>query len=102
MKDTKLDQLRVAKQFVALLSTKQTFKVGDVVEWKSQEAKNKKMPDLWQKAVVSYIYPEPQYCQGEGGSSYDFEPITFRLAFIDKDGDMMEYPYDSRRFRLAD
>ena len=101
MKDTKLDQLQVTKQFVALLSTEQTFKVGDVVEWKSQEAKNKKIPDLWQKAVVSYVYSEPQYCQGEGGSPYEFEPVTIRLSFIDKDGDMMEYPYDSRRFRLA-
>lgn len=97
MKDT----LQTVKAFVQELSNTHQFEIGDVVVWKGEEFKNRRQPALDQKAVVSYIYSEPQYYPSDGGSPYDFEPLTIRLAFIDKDGDMMEYPYDSRRFRLA-
>lgn len=52
---------------------------------------------------MSYVYPEPIF-SGDGersGTTYEFEPLDVRLAFIDDEGDYMEYPYDSRRFRLA-
>lgn len=98
MKDT----LQTVKTFVQELSNTHQFEIGDVVVWKGEEFKNKRKPELGQKAVVSYIYPQMVFSTETDGSPYDFEPITFRLAFIDKDGDMMEYAFDHRRFRLAD
>lgn len=97
------DDIQAIKSFVQDLNDNPGFAIGDVVAWKGEEFKNKCRPDLSQRAVVSYVYPEPIFnSDGErSGTPYEFEPIDIRLVFIDEEGDYMEYAYDSRRFRLA-
>lgn len=97
------DNLKAVQEFVQYLNANPGFAIGDAVAWKSEEFKNKRRPDLTQRAVVSYVYPEPIFSTDpeRSGSPYEFEPLDIRLAFIDSDGDYVEYAYDSRRFRLA-
>lgn len=95
------DNLKAVQELVQDLNANPGFSIGDVVAWKGEDFKNKRWPDLTQRAVVSYIYPEPIFNSDRSGSPYEFEPLDIRLAFIDEDGDYMEYAYDSRRFCLA-
>ncbi len=98
------NDLSAVKLFVQELSFPRQFEIGDVVVWKGKDFKNKTRPELDQKTIVSYVYPQVIFTSDEEGvgTSYECEPITIRLSFINKDGDIVEYPYDSRRFRLAD
>ena len=97
------DSLKATQAFVSTLNTNPSFAIGDVVAWKGEEFKNKRCPELSQRAVVSYVYPVAIFSSAgdRSGTSYEFEPLDIRLAFIDEDGDYMKYAYDSRRFRLA-
>lgn len=97
------DDMQSLQAFVQELNSITPFKVGDVVVWKGEEFQNKLKPDLNQKAIVSYAYPDTIFRANDecSGGHYEFEPIDIRLTFIGSEGDIIEYPYDSRRFRLA-
>lgn len=96
------NELQAVKNFVQELSNTRQFEIGDVVVWK-EGFKNKQWPALNQKAIVSYVYPHLVFTSEEDVDALCcLEPLNIRLAFIHPYGSIVDYPYDSRRFRLAD
>lgn len=86
------------KAFLNVGNKFEPIKRGDIVKWK-KGLKNKKVPDEEQCAVVVDIVKESNL-QGDrdSGSPYYREPLDLALAVLDKNGDLVVYHYDQRRF----
>lgn len=81
---------------------KEEFKVGDIVMWKSEELKNRKLPKLKEQAIIVEILEEAIFDNAEdrdSGSPFFHEPLDIRVAVIDSTGDISMYYYDSKRFQ---
>jgi hypothetical protein len=83
------------------LSHQQTFKVGDLVEWKPQ-LKNRRLPRVGQQAIVTEVLSETVFDTTDNGRSTGIplfrEPLSLKLGLIEE-GTFLEYHYDGRRFR---
>ena len=86
---------RELKDCLERLNQKETFKPGDIVQWKSG-LKNKRSDGPF---IVVNILAEPiTDATDESGSPYFREPLDIVLGQVDQDGDFISYYYDSRRF----
>jgi len=83
--------------FTRLTEPQERLKPGDFVRLK-KGLKNTKRPDYGQQCVVMEAFP-PFYSDKRGSSSSGFRaPNDVRIGFLDEDGDMSIYMFDSRRF----
>ena len=76
-----------------------TFKVGQLVQWKTG-LMNKIHPAYGDPIIVVTALDKPVYSdnpKGGAGSSYFMEPLTLIAGRIDKDGDFVCVHYDGRR-----
>lgn len=90
-----------AKLASTLIAHQEPLAVGDRVVWKDR-LKNKTFPSYGQVCIVTRSLEKPVFDREKGaGSCYFNEPLDIALARIDSDGELVEYHFDSRRFRLA-
>jgi len=84
------------------LATPIDYGVGDFVVWKDG-MKNRKMPEIGQKAIVTGILSEPVYDNDDedAGMPSFREPLDLKLLVYHPEAGYLEYYYDSRRFRKA-
>jgi len=80
------------------LMTPSNLQPGDVVQWK-EGLRNKLKPGYGEYAIVLEVLTVPIISKSSGISMA--EPLDVRMAFIDEDGDMRIFFYDSRRFEKA-
>jgi len=86
------------KERLGCLMKEYTFKQGDIVQWK-KGLRNKKRPAEGEPAIVVEKLEKPTYSrEDESGSSYFRERLDLILGLIDREGDLMLYHFDSRRF----
>lgn len=93
-----VDKLRQAFEE---LTAAESFAPGDIVYWKSERLKNKRVPRLGQPGVVIEILEESAVDGSkEAASTYYREPLDIVLGmFDDEDPDsLLVYHFDSRRF----
>jgi len=86
--------IRKVNSFVALPVD---FKPGDVVRWKSG-LKNKRFPAEGQLAIVINQLSAPFITDKDAGTPYFQEPLDLVLAVLDKEGELVVFYYDRRRF----
>lgn len=97
-------QTKALIEVAALLTqTQPAFKVGDLVVWKSKPLATKSSPEVGQPAVVTEVLDHPLRSHDSNliDGPYMMEPLDIRLGVFSDDGDLIDYPHDSRRFRLA-
>ena len=89
---------RLTQLAASLTEAQEPFKVGDRITWK-EGLRNKRNEGVM---IVTHVMSEPVF-DGvkDAGSPYFREPLTIKAAFLDGDGDLVEYHFDARRFRLA-
>lgn len=87
------EQLKAA---LDLFNTKNTFKPGDIVEWKSG-LKNRRVDGPY---IVTEILETPVRSSDEAGISYYCDMSDIKLGTITSDGEFIEFVFDSRRFQL--
>ncbi len=73
------------------------FKPGDTVRWK-RGLKNKRFPADGQLAVVIKQLSAPLITDKDSGTAYFQEPLDLVLAVLDKEGELVVFYYDRRRF----
>lgn len=87
------------------MDTLHTFRKGQLVRWKAG-LKNRSTPAYNEVAVVRDVLADPVFDECEqgkcAGTPYFGEPLTLVLAFLDSDGDFLEFRYDGRRFEPAE
>ncbi len=84
------------------LLTLNSFKVGDLVTWKSG-LKNRKLPRKYQPAIVVAVLDNSiTNIEDNSGSPYFREPLDVVLGVLSEDGVFNTYYYDKRRFKLFD
>ncbi len=86
--------IRMVKAFV---ETPVDFQPGDMVRWKSG-LKNKRLPAEKQPAIVIHQLSEPLIADKDSGTPYFQEPLNLVLAFTSKEGELVTFYYDKRRF----
>ena len=90
------------RKIVEQLQPIKDLKPGDAVRWK-RGLKNAKFPSYDEIIIVSRVYQEPFYNdKANPGSTYFMEPQDFVGLIRHKDGDWIEYHFDSRRFEKVD
>ena len=77
------------------------FKVGSLVIWKDN-LKNRIMPKNDEPAIVIEILDNPVFGKEDSGSPYFREPLNMIIGLLGKEGQMLLFHVDSRRFRLFD
>ena len=77
------------------------FKPGDIVRWK-RGLKNKKMPTDDQPAVVINQLSKPIIVDKDSGTPYFNEPLDLVLAFTGREGELVVFYYDRRRFKRVE
>lgn len=88
---------------ILLQKPERPFAVGDVVSKKEGIGSITKRPYIGEKAIVSHVFATPVLnLQERSGSLYYSQIYDIRIAFFDRDGDLIELAEDSRRFRHAD
>ncbi|BEH99090.1 hypothetical protein AAGU66_08840 [Edwardsiella ictaluri] len=90
---------------VAILLQKpdRPFAVGDVVVKKEGIGSITTRPHIGEKVIVSHVFATPVLnLQEKSGSLYYSQFYDIRIAFFDRDGDLVELAEDARRFRHAD
>ena len=93
--DAYISRLKVS--YEAML-TQNTFSKGQLVRWKLG-LKNRRLPQENQPAIVWEVLAEPIIQNDkESGTPYFREPLDIALALLDKDGDLVIFHYDSKRF----
>ena len=92
---------KVASTYLEFLNPKPTLALGDIIVWRDGMA-NKTRPLKGELAIVTSVIT-PVMCEGErfNGTPLFREPLDIIVALIDDDGELIEYHFDSRRFRLA-
>ncbi|UJA56147.1 hypothetical protein [Serratia marcescens] len=93
------------KAVVDLLLTKPSrpFQVGDVIVRKPGVGDLVRVPEEGQKVVITDVAEEPVFdAEKSSGSPYFKHPLDIRVALFDRDGDLVEYWMDSRRFQHAE
>lgn len=89
---------RLTQLAASLTEAQEPFKVGDKITWK-EGLRNKRCEG---PLIVTQVLDEPVFDGEENpGSPYFREPLTIKAVYLDDDGDLLEYHYDARRFRLA-
>lgn len=74
------------------------FEIGDIVvlrEWAAE--RYFKWPKAGDRCIVTQVLAVP-YRSGDYGSAVAGRPQDIALAFVDSDGDLIEYLHDSRMF----
>lgn len=74
------------------------FKIGDQVRWKPG-MRNARFPIDGEACTVIETFPTRQ--DRNEKSAYDLEPIDMRLAFVDENGELLAFTYDSHRFEAV-
>lgn len=101
MRTTKNNLTSIALLAAALAPHKEPLQHGDRVVWKDG-LKNKKYPDYGQVCIVTRSHSTPVTdSDKDSGGCYFNEPLDIALGRLDSDGELVEYHFDSRRFRLA-
>lgn len=73
------------------------FELGDIVVLRAWAEPHMKFPKIGERCIVTQVLDAP-YRGGEAGTCLPGIPHDIALAFIDPDGDVFEYLYDSRMF----
>lgn len=82
------------KDSLERFNQKETFKPGDIVQWKPG-FKNKRSEGPF---IVVEVLPAPIMDSApDPGSPYFREPLDVVLGQIDREGDFISHYYDSRR-----
>jgi len=71
------------------------------VRWK-RGLKNKKMPTDDQPAVVIKQLSKPIIVDQDSGTPYFNEPLDLVLAFTGREGELVVFYYDRRRFKRVE
>lgn len=79
------------------LSKVNAFQPGDLVTWKKGMS-NRRIPRKAEPAIVTRVLTTPVF-DGDQRGPYLNEPLDLVLGLIDADGDLIEYHFDSRRFK---
>jgi len=74
------------------------FAEGDIVQWKDS-LRNRALPRYGEPVIVIKMLLEPVFGDDDSGTPQFQEPLDVILGWLDKDGDMVCFHYDSRRFR---
>ncbi len=97
----KEDQTELLVSIHRQLSHQETFKDGDLVEWKPK-LKNRRLPLVGQQAIVTEVLSEVVFDTTNSGRCAGTplfrEPLSLKLGLIEE-GTFLEYHYDGRRFR---
>ncbi len=90
------------RSITASYEIKNTFKVGDIVQWK-EGLKNRLFPEYEVPAIVLAVLETPLIEAEErvGSPNYN-EPLDLKLGVIDDDGDLVSFYFDGNRFELFD
>src|SRR3546814_358795 len=74
------------------------FEIGDIVTLRPWAHGRYKWPQEGDRCIVTQVLDAPRRA-GEDGSAMESRPKDIALAFLDPDGDVMEYLHDSRMFQ---
>lgn len=80
-----------------LINQETKFKVGDIVEWKPK-MRNKSTP-YGKPMIITQVFNPPRISDSESGGAYFCEILDVACAETHPDGNILEYPYDSRRLQ---
>lgn len=99
---TEKTKLARIEQLVKTLMPHETrFRVGDRVVWKDG-LRNRLSPEYGEVVIITRSLAQPiADNERSAGCGYFNEPLDIAIAKLDSDGDLVEYHFDSRRFRLA-
>jgi len=90
-----IDKLKIAYNSMLELHK---FSKGQIVKWK-KGLKNRRLPKENQPAIVWDVLSEPIIQDDrDAGTPYFREPLDIALALLDKEGDLVIFHYDSKRF----
>jgi hypothetical protein len=90
----------------ALKTLRETFvpieglKEGDKVQWKGKEYVSCKIPQLGQTVEVLHVFTPLQ--KPPKGGNHDLDRDDFSVAFLDEDGEMQIFAFDSRNFKRVE
>lgn len=85
------------KEAFRIFSEENTFKPGDLVEWKGPNMKNRRAVGPF---VVVKVLDEPVFDEHDSGSPMFREPLDIVCGICDSnDGEFMCFHMDSRRLR---
>ena len=80
------------------LLEKQSFKPGEIVQWKDG-LKNRRWPAYNQLCIVLDVFEKPIFDEKESPSTpYFREPLDILFGFIDSENYFVGFHFDSRRF----
>ena len=80
------------------LLSKESFEVGQIVQWK-KNLQNRRLPHKNQPAIVVKILDEPVIStDNEAGSPYFLEKLDIVLGVMSNDDTFLTFYYDSSRF----
>ena len=93
------EKIQLLKECRSLISAKQTFKVGDILEWKPN-LKNRTMPEYDDPIIILQILETPIFDNEDGPSSTYFnEPLDIVAGLIGEEEEFITFYFDSRRFQ---
>lgn len=100
--DTTLEDLSGAlRQRYEAMTSRQTFRPGDIVTWKPG-LKNRRLPSYGKPAIVMEVLDPPIFdSERNSGDGYFREPLDIALGVFIEDGphrgDFITWHFDSRR-----
>ena len=101
MTTEKTNLARIEQLVKPLVPHETPLPVGARVVWKDC-LKNKRSPEYGEVVIITRSLAQPiADNERSAGSCYFNEPLDIAIAKLDSDGDLVEYHFDSRRFRLA-
>lgn len=87
------------EKFAELMQHIPNLKAGDKVQWK-RGLKSAKMPANDEVVEVFRVFPING--KGKTGTNHECDENDFSMIWRDGDGDIEEYPFDSRRFERVE
>ncbi len=101
MTTEKTNLARIEQLAKTLVPHETPLPVGARVVWKDG-LKNRLSPEYGEVAIITRSLTQPiADNERSAGSFYFNEPLDIAIAKLDRDGDLVEHHFDSRRFRLA-
>lgn len=101
MTTEKTNFARIEQLVKTLVPHETPLPVGARVVWKDG-LKNRRSPEYGEVVIITRSLAQPiAGNERSAGSCYFNEPLDIAIAKLCSDGDLAEYHFDSRRFRIA-
>lgn len=94
------DMVAKLRSLLDAFREEQQLSVGDIVQWK-EGLRNRRYPRYKEPVIVVELLESPVLAGNDAGAAHFRESLDIVLGWLDREGDLTCFHYDSRRFRKS-